>query len=433
MSIDRRNFLALGSVGIGVGASIGAAGPAAARPSGARGATISGGALDATHFGLRPGAADNQSPALQAAINEAARRALPLFLPPGRYLVSNIRLPDGAYLAGVPGASQLLFAGGDNMLFSEGARLVTLYGLTIAGAGNRLTSGTPGLVHLRSVAGVAVESCTIADSLRSGLVLEYCAGHVASCELAACADSALFSLDAQGLEITGNQIHDCGNNAIQIWRSKAGDDGTIIAHNRIGNIEARDGGGGQNGNGVVIFRAASVNISNNRISNCAASAVRASAGSNCQILGNSCTGLGGVALHAESGIQGAVIANNIVDQAAGGISITNFDHGGRLAVCSGNIVRNLSPQAESDDHRGRGIGIGVEADTVLANNVVEGAPRAGIWLGWGEALRDVSATGNVVRDAQIGIAVSVAPGAGKALISDNLISRSRAGARSLRG
>ncbi|HXK53609.1 MAG TPA: TIGR03808 family TAT-translocated repetitive protein, partial [Hyphomicrobiales bacterium] len=102
--------------------------------------------------------------------------------------------------------------------------------------------------------------------------------------------------------------------------------------------------------------------------------------------------------------------------------------GGRLAVCSGNIVRNLSPQAESDDHRGRGIGIGVEADTVLANNVVEGAPRAGIWLGWGEALRDVSATGNVVRDAQIGIAVSVAPGAGKALISDNLISRSRAGA-----
>ena len=51
-----------------------------------------------------------------------------------------------------------------------------------------------------------------------------------------------------------------------------------------------------------------------------------------------------------------------------------------------------------------------------------------ILLGWGRHLRDVSATGNVVRDCGIGIAVSVAAGAGPALIADNLISGARRGA-----
>ena len=65
---------------------------------------------------------------------------------------------------------------------------------------------------------------------------------------------------------------------------------------------------------------------------------------------------------------------------------------------------------------------------MVANNVVEKAAGAGLSLGWGAALRDVSATGNVVRDADIGIAVSVAPGAGGAVIADNIISNTRNGA-----
>jgi uncharacterized secreted repeat protein (TIGR03808 family) len=370
----------------------------------------------------------NQSRALQGAIDEAARRGMPLFIPPGRYMVSDLHLPDGAYVTGVPGATQLLFAGGKYMLHANGARHITLFGLTIAGAGNQLTGGTPGLVHLRDVSGLAIDGCTIADSLRSGLVLEYCAGHVGTCEITGCMDTGLFSLDATGLEITGNHIHRCGGNGVQVWRSGKGEDGTIIAHNRIHDIKALDGGSGQNGNGVVIFRAASVNVTGNRISDCATSAVRSNAGSNCQITGNSCERLGEVALHAQFGFEGAVIANNIVDTAAGGIAIANFDHGGRLAVCSGNVVRNLTIGEGEGAPDGRGTGISVEADTVLSNNVVEGAPGTGIRIGWGEALRDIAATGNVVRDAGIGIAVSVAPGAGKALVADNLISGTRDGA-----
>jgi len=59
--------------------------------------------------------------------------------------------------------------------------------------------------------------------------------------------------------------------------------------------------------------------------------------------------------------------------------------------------------------------------------VIENAPFAGIMLGWGRYLRDVAATGNVVRKADIGIAVSVDRRA-TALIGRQCISDSKRGA-----
>jgi uncharacterized secreted repeat protein (TIGR03808 family) len=92
-------------------------------------------------------------------------------------------------------------------------------------------------------------------------------------------------------------------------------------------------------------------------------------------------------------------------------------------VIQGNIIRNLFPQrpAGTDAGDGAGIGIAAEADTAITGNVVENAPTAGMVLGWGIYLRDVAATGNVVRKADIGIAVSVTSGTGTALIANNVI------------
>ena len=110
--------------------------------------------------------------------------------------------------------------------------------------------------------------------------------------------------------------------------------------------------------------------------------------------------------------------------------MTNFNEGGRLAIVQGNIIRNLLPQrpAGTDPGDSAGIGIAVEADTAITGNVIETAPTAGIMLGWGRYLRDVAATGNVVRKADIGIAVSVTTGAATALIANNVIADSRRGA-----
>jgi uncharacterized secreted repeat protein (TIGR03808 family) len=196
-----------------------------------------------------------------------------------------------------------------------------------------------------------------------------------------------------------------------------------VVDNRIEDIENRSGGSGQYGNAVNVFRAGNVIVRGNRIRNCAFTAVRGNAASNIQIEGNSIFDVREVAIYSEFGFQGALIANNTIDGAAIGVSVTNFNEGGRLAVIQGNVIRNLTLQrpAGTDPGDGAGIGIAAEADTAITGNVIEGAPHAGMILGWGQYLRDVAATGNVVRKADIGIAVSVSTGAGTAVIANNVL------------
>jgi uncharacterized secreted repeat protein (TIGR03808 family) len=65
---------------------------------------------------------------------------------------------------------------------------------------------------------------------------------------------------------------------------------------------------------------------------------------------------------------------------------------------------------------------------VVNGNVIEQAPGYGIMIGWGRYLRDVSVTGNLIRNAHIGIGVSTDSLAGTALITDNLITGAKDGA-----
>ena len=113
----------------------------------------------------------------------------------------------------------------------------------------------------------------------------------------------------------------------------------------------------------------------------------------------------------------------IIEDAGFGISITNFDQGGRLAVCNGNVVRRI---VGATLHGGvQGIGIAVEADTVVSNNVVESASHVGIHLGWGGQTRNLQAIGNIVRDSPLGIAVSIVQGATEVIIASNTIEASK--------
>lgn len=97
-----------------------------------------------------------------------------------------------------------------------------------------------------------------------------------------------------------------------------------------------------------------------------------------------------------------------------------------MVTIQGNIIRNVLPRRPADAGPSEaGIGIVVEADAAVTGNVVENVPAFGIMAGWGKYMRDVTITGNVVRDAFVGIGVSVVPGAGTALVSNNLISGSR--------
>jgi uncharacterized secreted repeat protein (TIGR03808 family) len=227
-----------------------------------------------------------------------------------------------------------------------------------------------------------------------------------------------------------NTIRDTSDNGIEILRNQIGDDGTLVADNRIEDIKAGPGGSGQYGNAINAFRAGNVIVRGNRIRNCDYSAVRGNSTSNIQITGNSVSDVREVALYSEFAFEGAVIANNPVDGAALGVSVCNFNEGGRLAVVQGNIIRNLlakRPIGTKPDDDG-GIGIYVEADTTVSANVIENAPSFGIVAGWGTYLRDVAITGNVIRSASVGVGISVSPGAGTALVNNNIISEAPRGA-----
>jgi uncharacterized secreted repeat protein (TIGR03808 family) len=382
-------------------------------------------AIDATTFGLRPNAPEDQSAAFQRAIDRAASAHAVLHLAPGFYRAGSLKLPPYSAIAGVPGASRILMSPAPFMMTATGSDYISLTRLILDGNGIPLPAGH-GLVQLAQGRAVRITDCDIVNAGGHGLALETIEGEVTGNILSA-ADAAIFSLDARGLRIAGNTIRSAGNGGILVWRSKAGDDSTLVVDNRIADVQNRAGGSGQYGNAINVFRADNVIVRGNRIRNAAFSAVRGNQASNLQITGNTCTGLGEVALYAEFGFEGALIASNIVDGAAIGVSVTNFNEGGRLAVVQGNLIRNLVDHRPpgTDPNDGAGIGIGVEADTAVTGNVVENAPNIGIAAGWGSYLRDVSVNSNVIRGADYGIAVSVVPGAGAAVIADNLISEVR--------
>jgi len=54
--------------------------------------------------------------------------------------------------------------------------------------------------------------------------------------------------------------------------------------------------------------------------------------------------------------------------------------------------------------------------------VIENAPRWGMLLGWGPYGRNIAATGNVIRKAPVGCAVTVVEGAGQILVRNNQFS-----------
>ena len=410
MTIDRRSLL-LGSL-----SAVALTAPAKAVPLSTFG-------LDAAHFGVRPGAASDQSGALQRAIAEAARARVPLLLAPGAYRAGGLMLPAGTQLAGVRGATKLILTHGSSLLSSEHADTVSLSGLTLDGGGQTLPEGRA-LVYFDDVKAVRIAECDVIGAGGNGVTLESCDGEVSHTTITGAADNALFCNDSRGLIIAANIIAKSGNGGIRLWQSSKRRDGSTIADNWIEDTAARAGGSGQNGNAINVFRAADVIVRGNHIRNAAFSAIRGNSASNIQIVGNNCAGLGEVAIYSEFGFQGAVIADNVIDGAETGISVTNFNEGGRLATVSGNIVRNLRTQRPGE----AGVGIGVEADTVVSGNVIEGAPLAGISAGWGQYLRNVAVTGNVVRDSAIGVAVSVVAGAGVAVISGNLFAGTLHGA-----
>src|SRR5215472_2506907 len=300
MPLDRRTLLA----GLA----------AAATPSLARAAApISTLGVDAAQLGVRPGSPDDQTKPLQRAIDQAAAAHAPLALAPGVYRAGDLVLPAGVQIVGVRGATRLVSTRGRPLFTAPQADHVTLNGLVLDGAGARLPERL-GLVALMNGRDVRIADCEINAAGGHGISLEGIAGEISGSTIAGAADVAIISFEARGLTIARNIVREAGNNGIQILRQVAGEDGTMVLDNRIEDIRNASGGSGQFGNGINAHRAGHVIVRGNRIRNCAFS------------------------------FEGAVIANNTVVGAQTGVSVANFNDGGRMAVVQGNIIRDLAPR-----------------------------------------------------------------------------------------
>jgi uncharacterized secreted repeat protein (TIGR03808 family) len=417
MSLGRRDLML-------AGASLGLAVAAGARPSQAKPLGQDGSAPSSS-YGLVPGGGKlDQTASLQVAIEQSVFSGTPLFIPPGTYKTGSLRLKSGVSILGVPGQTVLKLSSGSSILQAQAADTIRLSGLTLDAEGAAMAQDGA-LLAFDHVTRLDIADCRFLNSAQDGVSLRNCAGRVSHNEIGAVRGTGFFSNDAAGLEISHNLVRDCGDNGIQVWRSEIGEDGTLVFANRVERIEAKSGGSGENGNGINLFRAGNVVVSGNRIADCAYSAVRDNSGANCQIIGNSCSRLGETAIFVEFAFDGAIVAQNTVEQAATGISVTNFNDGGHLAVVQGNLIRNIFTRQGSDSP---GIGIAVEADCAITGNIVDTAPGFGLAIGWQRYLRDVVATGNLIRNCAIGIGVSVTAGAGKALIADNMITGANNGA-----
>ncbi|QKV18695.1 TIGR03808 family TAT-translocated repetitive protein [Oricola thermophila] len=412
--MDRRRFLCQ----FGTAALIAATPLRAAAQIAPRGR----GTINPADHGVIPDSPADQTAAFQTMVDVASSSGMALFLPGGRYVLSGIRLPSGSVIEGIPGQTRIVSNGGGPALAARNARRITLRGIATEHVPGTEAGSAVDLVEFLNVEDFVIEECDLLAASGNALRLHGCSGQVRGNTIARAGQSAVYATDSTGLTITDNTIDQCRNGGIIVHRYEPGHDGTIVTGNRIRNTGATNGGTGQWGNAINFFRADNVIAANNMISNSAFTAIRGNAVRNMQVTGNTCLESGETAIFAEFEFRDAIISENIIDGAANGISATNLDHGGSGATITGNIVRNLRTAGPYEEpFPGFGTGIIAEADAAIAGNLVQAAALYGINAGWGPFLRDVLVSGNTIRDSRFGIGVSAVEGAGRALISGNII------------
>jgi uncharacterized secreted repeat protein (TIGR03808 family) len=370
---------------------------------------------------LNPGTTDDQSGPLQDALLRASAEGRPLFLPPGTYYAQNLQVPSYLIVQGIPGKTILAAAGAAPVARVVGSAHVRFDSITFTSGNGGPEGAQAGLLEIEASDHVALADCSFSGGKANGVVIHDAAAEIDACDFLGHGLAAIFSLDSRGLTVSGNRVAGCGNGGILVWGSSASRRGSsTVIGNSISGIGATNGGNGQNGNGISVFRCDDVLIANNRIADCAFTAIHLNATNNVVVSGNLCRNSGEVAILSEFAFSGSVIADNVVDGAVRGISVTSMEQSGRVATITGNVVRNI--HAASEENRdSRPIGIYAEAETTITGNTVYAVAGTGIRAGDGAFQNNVVIADNVVSAASTGIGVSVVDKAGPVSIANNTV------------
>lgn len=361
---------------------------------------------------------------LQSAIDAAITAGKSLFIKAGTYEVSNLGVGGRLRIFATPGTVTLrMVSGSVYVIFAGLYGDLELEGLIFDSTG-RTHAADPGLPTRPLVASkragptnstIRVRDCEFRGNGDTGLLVHATAAEISGCRFSN-VDAGVYVLDADGVRIRDNDFTGIAGNGIFLTRTVQGQDGTVIAGNRIRNItQASPTSTGWEANGILASSANNLQIRDNWISDCAFSAIRVNYCTDVQIIGNTALASGETAVYLEVQAGGAsltdgfggVVTGNLIDDTANGISIANYNAGGRLVVCNGNLIRNAVVKTinagQSNQATGGGFGIIAEADCAISGNVIENAVTFGMILGTNTYVRDICCTDNLIRTSPIGI------------------------------
>jgi uncharacterized secreted repeat protein (TIGR03808 family) len=348
--------------------------------------------LNAADYGLIANSGRDETRRLQAAIDDAQRKQLPLFIPAGSYHIGIVSITAPLVLSSHAGSAVLLGIAnqGPCLRVAPGGRSsgqVRLSEITLDGRDAPAMQGRLGLIEASQVSNLTIERCVLRGSQASGIALHQASGWIRNNVVEGAAETAIVSRDGT-VTIEGNVITDSGNQGIQIVRSAISDDSSIVANNRITNTTANRGGSGAFGNAILIYRAGKVLVSGNKISGCALSAIRANSANDIQVIGNESTNNQECAIYLEAPdkgdrYEGGIVANNVVRDTGSAINVVNQDNGGRRAVISGNTIIGSHDKRIVDGsytYQTWGTGIAACADVLVTGNIIEDCESWGIIL-----------------------------------------------------
>jgi uncharacterized secreted repeat protein (TIGR03808 family) len=371
-----------------------------------------------------PNTAADQTTHFQNAINAAQTQGLPLFIPAGTYKINTVNVTAACEIYSARGATLEPYTTAPVINVatpSPGTTIgpVRIAGLVIDAQSTAFASGVsnPGLIMVSEVDTIMIEQCALFRSLSSAISLNKGTGNVQDNEIFGC-DVGIFSLDANGMQMTNNQIEWSGNNGIMIWRSTQGGDNSLVSRNTIGPTQNLSGGSGQYGNAINVYLADFVITADNIIFSSAFSGIRYNQCNGAQVLGNQVWGSSENAIYLEFGTTKSIVANNLVDGGSGGISFANSDQGSRLCDIIGNSVVNCTS------------GIFAEADALVEGNQIDSCSEWAIVLyptnnnaGFGTDKILGQALGNTIKNTPGGIGFYQGDTTyGRILIGGNMIS-----------
>lgn len=389
-----------------------------------------------------PTLAGDQTAELQARIDAAQAGNGVLNLEAGVYPVATLAVSSSVVIAGVPGKTILQSLNGDTIINVNSASDVVLSGLVfdsrnVPPAAKDNLDGKYQLLAWQC-SGILVETCVFKNTLTSASGFDACTGRVTGNQFFDIGQIALRvgrffgtypNESSRNMEVSSNLVQRAGNGGIYVFHTteESEEDNTIVTNNHIQQVKSGSGNG-QYGNGIVVFAANNVIVSNNRISDCDYSGIRIVTCKHCQVIGNNVSRSADTAIFVEFAFESVIVGNNLVEDVNFGIQLSGGDGVlGRTAICSNNIVRNVN-RVGTNPQSSNFIGIDiVSMATSCIGNVIEDVGENEHGPGIGILVMDWAAShghqiqSNMIKTVGCGIGLVLGEGATQVIVTGNTI------------